>query len=115
MLAWQLQCSPVDVAGVRDAVGARVDGERAACVDHRHLADGRQRIGREQLAERLRRAGMPSASRSSAFGPYAGSTTDCVATAPTPARAHAHSGPTENQCDCTATPSSPVGRIAGHD
>src|SRR5258705_4581274 len=28
--------------------------------------------------------------------------------APTPASAHATIGPTENQCDCTATPSSPV-------
>ena len=31
-----------------------------------------------------------------------------VATAPIPARAHTHSEPTENQCDCTAPPSSPV-------
>ena len=33
---------------------------------------------------------------------------DCVATAPTPARAQVTTEPTENQCDCTATPSSPV-------
>jgi hypothetical protein len=33
---------------------------------------------------------------------------DCVATAPTPASAHATDEPTENQCDCTATPISPV-------
>src|SRR3954470_20120007 len=46
--------------------------------------------------------------RSSAFGPWAGSTTDCVATAPTPGRAQVHSEPTLNQCDCTAAPSSPV-------
>jgi hypothetical protein len=42
------------------------------------------------------------------FGPYAGSTKDCVATAPTPGSAHATSEPTLNQCDCTATPMSPV-------
>ena len=42
------------------------------------------------------------------FGPYAGSTTDCVATAPIPGRAHTHREPTENQCDWTAPPSSPV-------
>src|SRR5215212_915571 len=33
---------------------------------------------------------------------------DCVATAPTPASAHAPFEPTENQCDWTATPISPV-------
>src|ERR1041385_5979499 len=33
---------------------------------------------------------------------------DCVATAPTPASAHETSPPTANQCDCTATPISPV-------
>ena len=33
---------------------------------------------------------------------------DCVATAPTPASAQGTVEPTENQCDCTATPSSPV-------
>jgi hypothetical protein len=40
-------------------------------------------------------------------GPCAGSAIDCVATAPTPGRAHGHIEPTQNQCDCTATPSSP--------
>src|SRR3954471_21742186 len=33
---------------------------------------------------------------------------DCVATAPTPARPHVTTEPTENQCDWTATPHSPV-------
>src|ERR1700704_3911462 len=33
---------------------------------------------------------------------------DCVATAPTPASAQGTSPPTANQCDCTATPISPV-------
>jgi hypothetical protein len=50
----------------------------------------------------------PAWSRSSAFGPWAGSTTDCVATAPTPGRAQVQSEPTLNQCDWTAAPSSPV-------
>src|SRR5207237_8598201 len=40
--------------------------------------------------------------------PQLGSTNDCVATAPTPASTHGTIGPTLNQCDCTATPSSPV-------
>jgi hypothetical protein len=31
-----------------------------------------------------------------------------VATAPTPGSAHGTTLPTENQCDCTATPISPV-------
>ncbi len=33
---------------------------------------------------------------------------DCVATAPTPASAHVTPDPTENACDWTATPISPV-------
>src|SRR2546422_7544468 len=33
---------------------------------------------------------------------------DCVATTPTPASAQVPSAPTANQCDCTATPISPV-------
>jgi hypothetical protein len=32
----------------------------------------------------------------------------CVATAPTPVRAQVTTDPTANQCDWTATPSSPV-------
>src|SRR5262245_38922330 len=44
----------------------------------------------------------------SPFGPYAGSTNDCVATAPTPASAQVTTDPTENQWLCTATPMSPV-------
>src|SRR5678815_3701121 len=53
-------------------------------------------------------AAVPARSSSSARGPYAGSTNDWVATAPTPASAQVTTEPTENQCDCTATPSSPV-------
>ena len=41
-------------------------------------------------------------------GPYAGSTTDWVATAPTPASAQLTTEPTPKKCDCTATPSSPL-------
>ena len=50
----------------------------------------------------------PACSRSRIRGPWAGSTTDCVATAPTPGRAQVQSEPTENQCDWTAAPASPV-------
>src|SRR4051794_23408588 len=46
--------------------------------------------------------------RSSSRGAQAGSTSDCVQTAPTPARALLTTAPTENQCDWTAAPSSPV-------
>src|SRR4051794_28617880 len=46
--------------------------------------------------------------RSSSRGAQAGSTSDCVHTAPTPARALLTTDPTENQCDWTAAPSSPV-------
>ena len=41
-------------------------------------------------------------------GPYERSAKDWVATAPTPASAHETTLPTENQCDCTATPRRPV-------
>ena len=45
------------VAGVRDAVRRRCGRESAPRdVDHRDLAHGGQRVGREQLAERLLRA-----------------------------------------------------------
>ena len=50
----------------------------------------------------------PAASSSSARGPYETSALAWVATAPTPGRAHGTIAPTENQCDWTATPSSPV-------
>ena len=54
------------------------------------------------------RGGSPAASASSSRGPYAGSAIDCVATAPTPGRAQETIEPTENQCDWTATPISPL-------
>ena len=53
-------------------------------------------------------AEAPDRIRSSACGPYEGWTLAWVATAPTPGSAHGTIGPTENQCDWTATPSSPV-------
>ena len=95
------------VAGEVDAVGP-VGRRRRPDVDDPDLADGAQRIGGEQRLERLLRGSRRRWRRSSAFGPCAGSTTDCVATAPTAGRAQVHSEPTENQCDCTAAPSSPV-------
>src|SRR4051812_15566877 len=49
-----------------------------------------------------------SSSSSSTRGPPPGTGTDCVATAPSPARSHGTTEPTENQCDCTATPRSSV-------
>src|SRR5262245_3581920 len=51
---------------------------------------------------------FPAFMSSRPSGPYETSVNDCVATAPTPASAHTTCAPTENQCDCTATPSSPV-------
>jgi hypothetical protein len=45
-------------------------------------------------------------------GPYAGSINDWVAMAPTPGSAQTTELPTENQCDCTATPISPVAESA---
>ena len=51
---------------------------------------------------------MPPRISSRARGPYAGSTIDWVATAPTPAPAHVTSEPTPKKWDWTATPSSPL-------
>ena len=101
--------SPVDVAGLGDAVRrrcARRRRPRASTTPTWRTA--RERVGGEHAGQRRRRRPRRAASRSSACGPCAGSTTDCVATAPTPGRAQVHSEPTENQCDCTAAPSSPV-------
>src|SRR4051794_19791745 len=58
-------------------------------------------------SRRASRAAISSSSASSR-APPPGTGIDCVATAPTPARAHETTEPTENQCDWTATPSSPV-------
>src|SRR5947207_9101823 len=52
----------------------------------------------------------PPARCCNASGPCATCAIACVATAPTPGCAQHTTLPTENQCDCTATPSSPEGR-----
>ena len=56
MLAWQLQCSPVTWPAWGMQSGPVCDAEAAADVDHRDLAHVRERVGGEQLAERLLRA-----------------------------------------------------------
>ena len=88
MFAWQVQCSPVASPGLGDAVLAGMDGDPARRVDDPDLAHGGQLVGRSSAAQRRLRA-SPAASRSSACGPCAGSTTDCVATAPAGARPRA--------------------------
>ena len=95
------------VAGVRHARIAGVGRDAAGGVDHRHLARRAAGVLREQRLERLGALAPPSIS-SSPRGPYEISALAWVATAPTPGRAQGTIGPTENQCDCTATPSSPV-------
>ena len=87
---------------------------RAVRVDDGDLAVAGLRIGRELGCERLLRmlpVGQP-VEQPRAVG---GLGDDWVATAPTPARAHGTIGPTANQCDWTATPSSPVRGVAGDD
>src|SRR5256714_4128961 len=58
-------------------------------------------------SRRASRAAISSSSASSR-APPPGTGIDCVAPAPTPARAHGTTEPTENQCAWTATPSSSV-------
>ena len=108
MLAWQDQCGPVVMAGLGDAPGAGVHGEARprASIAPTWRTRG-ERIGGEQRGERLRRRLARAPSGRARPGRAPGSTTDWVATAPTPGRAQVHSEPTENQCDCTAAPSSP--------
>ena len=107
MLAWQVQCSPTvsPAHGMQSAPVWTATSPRASITPTWRTAASSSAASSSASASA---APEPSAMRSSAFGPYAGSTTDCVATAPTPGRAHVHSEPTENQCDCTAAPSSPV-------
>ena len=85
-----------------------VDGDAPARVDDADLAHRGERVRGRARPSSAAAASSPRASRSSACGPCAGSTTDCVAVAPIPGRTQVHSEPTENQCDCTAAPSSPV-------
>ena len=56
MLAWQLKPSPVTWPACAMQSCAGVDADPAARVDHRDLAHVLQRVGGEQLAERLLRA-----------------------------------------------------------
>jgi hypothetical protein len=95
------------VSGKRYAALAGVRADAAVRVDDRDLASRGAAVGGEQLGERVRRSGA-AREQSSAWGPYRASTFAWVATAPTPGRAHGTIGPTENQCDWTATPSSRV-------
>ena len=109
MFAWQLHVAPVasPAWAMQSGPVATATPPRASTIAdlaHRRAA-GRRRAA-PSSASRARTS--PPSSRSSAFGPCAGSTTDCVATAPTPGRAQVQSEPTLNQCDWTAAPSSPV-------
>ena len=111
-----VQCSPATWPACAMQSAPVCDGDAAARVDDRRPgARAASGSAASSAAERLPARRRPPPSRSSAFGPCAGSTTDCVATAPTPGRAQAHSEPTENQCDWTATPSSPVARVERDD
>ena len=87
-----------DVARVRDAALAGVARDRPGGVDRADLAEA---LASSSASSSSSAASMasPASSRASSLGPYAGSTTDWVATAPTPARAHGTTDPTENQCD----------------
>ena len=107
MLAWQLQLAPVASpawAMQSGPVETATPPRASTTPTWRTAASG----SASSSACSASAADSPRSSRSSAFGPCAGSTTDCVATAPTPGRAHVHSEPTLNQCDWTAAPSSPV-------
>ncbi len=107
MLAWQVQCAP----GASPAHGmqsAPVWTATPPCASTTPTWRTAASPSSASSAPSASAALSPAARRSSVRGPYAGSTTDCVATAPTPGRPQMHSEPTENQCDWTAAPSSPV-------
>ena len=93
----------------RTGCSRRRCGPRPGPPRRRSRPGGPRRARRRRAARPARRAAAsPAARRSSPCGPWAGSTTDCVATAPMPGRAQMQSEPTENQCECTAAPCSPV-------
>ena len=107
MFAWQAQCAPVTwpASGMQPA--PVWTATRPLGVDHADLAHRDERVAGEHAAQ----AACGALARLQAVErvrPCAGSTTDCVATAPTPGRVHVQSEPTENQWDWTAAPSSPV-------
>ena len=107
MFAWQVRCGPSD-----SPASAMQSGPVWAATPPRASTTPTWRTRASPSCDSTPAsavaASSPAASRSSAAGPWAGSTTDWVATAPTPGRAHVQSEPTENQCDCTAAPTSPV-------
>ena len=70
---------------------AGVDRYAPGGVDDPDLAHRRELVGLQQRRQRVGRCQPVGRSRSSPCGPCAISTTDCVATAPTPGRAQMHS------------------------
>src|SRR6185312_9982622 len=107
MFAWQETSSPVlwpanGIALEPVCTATRPEASRTAT--WRPAEPGSSATSRSRASP----ADAPDRIRSSAYGPYEGWTLAWVATAPTPGSAHGTIGPTENQCDWTATPSSPV-------
>ena len=107
MLAWAETCSPVasPAHGMQSAPVWTATRPAASTIATWRTAASASEPSRASSAPA---AVVPAARRSSPCGPWAGSTTDCVATAPTPGRAQVQSEPTENQCECTAAPCSPL-------
>ena len=95
------------VAGERDAAPPGMHRQRPLGVHDGHLARGGKGVLGQQGHQRGRGIGSLG-HQLQRQRPVGDLTLACVATAPTPARAQGTIGPTENQCDCTATPSSPV-------
>ena len=94
--------------GLGDAPRAGVRGYVARRVDEGQLAHVAPLVLRQQGGQRLG-SGTPFLEQRQAARPSPETLTkDWVAIAPTPASAQGQSEPTENQCDCTATPISPV-------
>ena len=114
MFAWQLKPSPATSPACDmhpDPVWTATPPRESTIASWRKSTDS-------SLARQRRSASCaepPSRMTSSASGPKAGSGTDCVATAPTPDSTHGTICPTENQCDCTATPTRAGGGVARDD
>ena len=106
MFAWQETWSPITWPANGDARAAGVGRDPAAGVDDGHLPAARAGVAREQVGERVAR--RPPRQQLERLRAVRISTFAWVATAPTPGCAQGTTGPTENQCDWTATPSSPV-------
>src|SRR3954469_2738382 len=106
MFAWQVKPSPLTLPanGMQPAPVCTAVSPRASTT-----ATWRTSLSSSAASSMRSASRAPmSCSASSSFGPPPGTGMDCVATAPTPARSHGTTEPTENQCDCTATPSSSV-------